>query len=151
MFPHQNKTTAPLALRRSVEFNHVLPERIVIVTIVNEDVPHISPVDRAEVDDLGYVDDGIIHVAYRVGFNDSQHVPRALEWARGKGKERLRIDPDEARYFVSTLRLSAADVPTLPRWRRGIFLWLAHNAADRATSFHLPLERSVIVGCRLEL
>lgn len=56
-----------------------------------------------------------------------------------------------ARYFVSTIRLTSADVPTLPRWRRGLFLWLAHNAADRTAAFHLPIERSVVVGGRLEV
>lgn len=151
VFPHPNKETTPLALRQNVEFNHVLHESIAIVTIVNENVPHIRHVDRAVVDDLGYVDDGIIHIAYHVGFNDSQHVPRALDWARDKGHEGLDLDAERAYYFVSSLRLTRRDVPTLPRWRRTIFLWLARNAADRTTVFHLPLERSVVVGGRLEM
>lgn len=151
VFPHSNKDTTPLALRQNVEFNHVLHDRIAIVTIVNENVPHIRHVDRAVVDDLGYVDDGIIHISYHVGFNDSQHVPRALDWARDKDREGLDLDESEAHYFISTLRLSKHDVPTLPRWQRTLFLWLARNSADRTTVFHLPLERSVVVGGRLEI
>lgn len=151
VFPHPNKTTTPLALRQNVEFNHVLHENIAIVTIVDENVPHIRHVDRAVVDDLGYSDDGIIHISYHVGFNDSQHVPRALEWARDKEHEPMELDPDEAYYFISSLQLTRRDVPTLPRWRRTIFLWLARNAADRTGVFHLPRERSVVVGGRLEM
>lgn len=151
VFPHPNKDTTPLALRQNVEFNHVLHENIAIVTIVNENVPHIRHVDRAVVDDLGYVDDGIIHISYHVGFNDSQHVPRALDWARDKEHERMDLDPDKAYYFVSSLRLTRRDVPTLPRWRRTIFLWLARKAADRTNVFHLPRERSVVVGGSLEM
>lgn len=151
VFPHQNKLTTPLALRQVLEFNQMLPEHIVIVTIINEDVPHIHHVDRAVVDDLGHVDDGIVHIGYRVGFNDSQHVPRALDWAQGKGEEALGLDPDKARYYVSTIRLTSADVPTLPRWRREIFLWLSRNSADRTVAFHLPLDRSVIIGGSLEV
>lgn len=151
VYPHPNKETTPLALRQNVEFNHVLHENIAIVTIANENVPHIRHVDRAEVDDLGYQDDGIIHINYHVGFNDSQHVPRALDWARAKQLEGMELDPDKAYYFISSLRLTRRDVPTLPRWRRTIFLWMARHAADRTAVFHLPPERSVVMGGRLEM
>ena len=151
VFPHPNKETTPLALRQNLEFNHALHQHIAIVSIVNENVPHIRHVDRAAVDDLGYLDDGIIHISYHVGFNDSQHVPRALDWARAKNPEVMELDPDQAHYFVSSLRLTRRDVPTLPRWRRSLFLWLARNAADRISVFHLPPERTIVMGGQLEM
>ncbi len=151
VFPHPDKETTPLALRRNVDFNHVLHEHIAIVSIVNENVPHIRHVDRAKVDGLDYADDGIIHISYHVGFNDSQHVPRALDWARGQGPETANLEPDRAFYFLSSLRLTRRDVPTLPRWRRALFLWLAGNAADRTGVFHLPPERTIVIGGHLEL
>ncbi|SDL72951.1 potassium transporter Kup [Tessaracoccus oleiagri] len=151
VFPHSNKETIPLALRQNVEFNRVLHDRIAIVTIVNENVPHIRHVDRAVVDDLGYLDDGIIHISYHVGFNDSQHVPRALDWARDKSQEVIDLEESDAHYFISTLRLTKRDEPTMPRWQRAVFLWLARNSADRTTVFHLPRERSVVIGGRVEI
>jgi len=150
VFPHPNSDTTPLALRQTVDFYHVLHEHIAIVSIVNENVPHIRHVDRASVDDLGHIDDGIIHISYRVGFNDSQLVPAALEWANGKGPE-MDLDPDRAHYFLSSLRLTAGDVPSLPAWRRRIFLWLSANAANRTTVFHLPPDRTAVVGSTLEI
>ncbi len=150
VFPHPNAQTTPLALRRTVDFCHVLHEYIAIVSIVNENVPHIPHAARASVDDLGYLDDGIIHISYRVGFNDSQLVPAALEWANERDPE-MDLDPDKAHYFLSSLRLTAGDVPTLPPWRRRIFLWLSANAANRTTVFHLPSERTVVVGGTLEV
>jgi KUP system potassium uptake protein len=151
VFPHPDKETTPLALRRNVDFNQVLHQNIAIVSIVNENVPHIRHVDRAKVDSLDYADDGIIHISYRVGFNDSQDIPRALDWARGTGPETTNLDPDRAFYFLSSLRLTRRDVPTLPRWRRTLFLWLAGSAADRTGVFHLPPERTVVVGSHLEV
>jgi len=150
VFPHPNRLTTPLALRQNVGFNHVLHEHVVIVTIVNENVPHVRHVDRASVDDLGYVDDGIVHVSYRVGFNDSQDVPKALLWAQGKCPE-LNLDPEEARYFLSSLRLGRADVPSLKTWRKALFLWLAASAANRTSVFHLPPEQTVVMGGQLEV
>jgi len=150
VFPHPNAETTPLALRQTIDFYHVLHEHIAIVSIVNEDVPHIRHVDRASVHDLGYLDDGIIHITYRVGFNDSQMVPAALAWANREGPE-MDLDPNTAHYFLSSLRLTPGDVPSLPPWRRRIFLWLSANAANRTTAFHLPTGRTAVVGASLEI
>jgi len=103
------------------------------------------------VDDLDYAGDCIVHISYHVGFNDSQHVPRALGWGRDKAPETVDLDEPHAHYFLSSLRLTRRDVPTLPRWRRALFLWLAANAADRTSVFHLPPERTIIVGGQLEM
>ncbi|HEY3410655.1 MAG TPA: KUP/HAK/KT family potassium transporter [Propionicimonas sp.] len=150
VFPHPNADTTPLALRQTIDFYGVLHEHIAIVSIVNEDVPHVPHVERATVQDLGYSDDGIIHITYRVGFNDSQLVPAALEWANREGPE-MDLDPDKAHYFLSSLRLTPGDVPSLPPWRRRIFLWLSANAASRTTAFHLPPARTAVVGANLQI
>ncbi len=150
VFPHPDSQTTPLALRQLVEFTHSLPEQVAIVSIVNENVPHIRHVDRATVYDLGYADDGIVHVTYRVGFNDSQDVPKALLWAAGKSDE-VTLDPDEARYFLSSLRLNAGEVPTLRDWRKQLFVALSSVAANRTSVFHLPPERTVVVGAQLRV
>lgn len=149
VFPHPDAETVPLALRQNVLFNRVLHEHVVIVSIVNENVPHIRHVERASVHDLGYADDGIVHVEYRVGFNDSQIVPAALFWAKGKLPE-MELDPDEAFYFLSVLRLSHKGKRSLRTWRRQLFLWLSANSANRTAVFHLPPDRTIVMGGHLE-
>lgn len=150
VFPHPDRRTTPLALRQNVAFNQVLHEHVVLVSIVHENVPHIRHVDRASVHDLGYADDGIVQVKYRVGFNDSQDVPKALDWARGKTDE-VDLDSAQARYFLSSLRLRTATPRTWHTWRRSLFLWLSHNAAERTQVFHLPPERTVVIGGELAI
>jgi len=150
VFPHPDSQTTPLALRQLVEFTHVVPQQVAIVSIVNENVPHVRHVDRASVDDLGHGADGIVHVSYRVGFNDSQDVPKALLWAQGRSPE-LDLDPDEARYFLSSLRVRMQDVPSLRTWRNALYLWLSNNAANRTGVFHLPPERTIVMGGQLNL
>ena len=150
VYPHPDRETTPLALRQNVEFNKVLHSHVAIVSVINENVPHVRHIDRASIHDLGYADDGIVHISYRVGFNDSQDVPRALLWAQGKCPE-VDLDPDEARYFLSSLRVRLKDVPSLTRWRKGLYLWLHNMAADRTGVFHLPPERTVVMGGQLDL
>lgn len=150
VFPHPNNTTTPLALRSHVTFNHVLHEHVAIVQIVNENVPHIRHADRVLVDDLGHADDGIVHVTVRVGFNDSQDIPRGLALAIGTSPE-LDVDIADAHYFLSVLTLHASEAPQMRGWRERLFVWMAHNAANRTEVFHLPPERTVVMGANLGL
>jgi KUP system potassium uptake protein len=148
--PHPNSTTAPLALRTNVDFNKVLHEHVVIVQIVIENVPHIRHVDRVTVRDLGDTDDGIVHVCVRVGFADSQDIPKGLALAIGKTPE-LDVDPDEAHYFLSLLDVHASGNEGMTAWRKRLFVWMAHATANRTEDLHLPPERTIVIGARVDL
>ena len=76
VFPHPTKLTAPLALRANVEFNHVLHERVVIVSVLAENVPHVPQAERLSVDELGNADDGIVHLRCGSGSRTSRTSPR---------------------------------------------------------------------------
>lgn len=149
VFPHPNLTTTPLALRSILQFNQVLHERIVIMQFINESVPHIRHVDRVTVDDLGYSDDGIVAVTVRIGFNDSQDVPRSLVLAAPQITE-FAVDEAEARYFLSSVSVEAAE-EGWRHWRRVLFVALSANAANRTKVFHLPPDRTAVVGARIAI
>ncbi len=68
VFLNANPHTTPLALRANVEHNHVLHKRVIIVTIENERVPHISSGDRLLADHLGNPGDGIAGLTARLAF-----------------------------------------------------------------------------------
>lgn len=152
VFPHPNRLTTPLALRRNVAFNRVLHEHVVIVSIVNENVPHIKHVERVEVTDLGDVDDGVVYLSCRVGFNDSQDVPKALALAieQGRAPELEGLRETDARYFLSA-SLPREDPKASFNWRRKLFVWLSHNAADGADVLRLPENRTVVVGAQIDV
>ncbi len=150
VYPHPNATTTPLALVQNVDFNQVVHEHVVLVQIVNENVPHIRHVDRVTVDDLGSELDGIVHVSVHVGFTDSQDIPRGLALAVGRSPE-LQLNLDEAHYFLSVLTVHAVGTRSLRTWRKRLFVWLAHVAANRTEVFHLPPERTIVMGAHVDL
>lgn len=150
VFPHPNSTSTPLALRTVVLFTHAMFETVVLVQIINENVPHIRHVDRVEVQDLGDPADGIVHVGVHVGFNDSQDIPKGLALAVGKTPE-LEFDPERARYFLSVLTLHSTGDSRLQPWRKRLFVLMANNAASRTEVFHLPPDRTMVMGAELEL
>ncbi|MDQ6749615.1 MAG: potassium transporter Kup [Actinomycetota bacterium] len=142
--------TTPLAMRENVEHNHVLHESAIIVSIEMMRVPHVPPEERLKIDDLGYGDDGISHIIARFGFQDDPDVPGVLQLADQQGLERP-IDIEGASYFLSRITIVPTGGAEMSRWRKKLFLALAHNAADPAEYFALPTQRVVTMGAQIPL
>jgi KUP system potassium uptake protein len=150
VFLNANPKTTPLALRANVEHNHVLHEHVVIVCLKVERVPHIPPSERLDSDEIGLHHDGITGLVAHFGFQDSPNIPLTLRLAC---KEGLLdgVDMKEASYFLSQMTIVASERNDMAAWRKRLFLFLAHNAANPATYFKLPDDRTVTIGERIEL
>ena len=152
IYPHPGRVTTPLALRNNIQFNHVLHEHNVIISMVDENISHIPHRDRIRVTDLGDPDDGIAYVECHVGFADSQNIPSALALVMDQLPD-PRMHMQEAVYFLSVANIRRADDtdPLASRcpmatWRRLVYLTLSRNQADRTTAFRIPRTRSVVLG-----
>ena len=141
----------PLALRANVERNHVRHEQVVIVSAKALTVPYVHHDDRLQIDDLGYDDDGIYHVTVRYGFSEPPDIPQALDQARDEGMLASDVDPDAASYFLSRAAIRPTSAPGMSRWRKQIFVALAHNAANPAEVFGLPADRTVVMGTHVDV
>jgi KUP system potassium uptake protein len=150
VFPHPTKETTPLALRANVEFNQVLHEHVVLFSVIAENVPHVAAERQICIDDLGYADDGIVHLEVRFGFQDDRDLPEALRAAQGRTSE-LDFNADEALYFLSHLAIQRGDDECMVNWRKRLFIGLAHNAANPSVRFCLPEDRTVVMGAHVEL
>ncbi len=151
VFLNASPDTTPLALRHNVMHNHVLHERVVIVTVEAKRVPHVSPADRVAVDDLGDPYDGILLMHVRFGFQDVIDVPAALRLAVAAGGEGADIDVDNASYFLSRITITPTDAPGMAAWRKRLFVALSRNAASPAEYFGLPEDRVIALGSQVEL
>ena len=150
VFLNRGKETAPLAMRTSVEHVHALHEHVIILSLETEPVPRVADSERISVDDLGFA--GRRHLPRRAnfGYMEKPDVPaalRLLDPADTEGPMSL----DEASYFLSKLELIPGDAPTMAPWRKRLFIATSYITADAAAYFALPLERTVIIGSRLEV
>ena len=150
VFLNRGKDTAPLAMRANVEHNHVLAEHVIIMSVETETVPRVPDAERMTHDDLGFARDGIVHVAARFGYMEQPNVPGALSLLDPEDTEGP-IDLANASYFLSKLDICPGDAPTMAPWRKRLFIATSHITADAAAHFGLPLDRTVIVGSRIEL
>jgi KUP system potassium uptake protein len=150
IFLNRGALTAPLAMRANVEHNHVLHEHVIIVSLDTAEIPRVPDSERIVVDDLGNRDDGIFFVSARFGYMERPNVPavlRLIDPAETEGP----IDLDNASYFLSKLDLCPGPVPTMAAWRKRLFVATSYITADAAAYFGLPLERTVIIGERIEI
>jgi KUP system potassium uptake protein len=150
IFLNRGKTTAPLALRANVEHNEILHEKVIILSVETTPAPHVPEAERLQIDDLGFRDDGIVHVNARFGYMDPTHIPALLPLIRNADTEASSPD-NKLTYFVSRIELVQGDAPGMSRWRKRLFIATSHITADAAESFRLPRESTLSMGSRIEL
>ncbi|MCW2693359.1 MAG: potassium transporter [Mycobacterium sp.] len=148
VFLNASTETTPLALRTNVEHNHVLQEKVVILNVRVENVPHVSAADRLTVNSVPFPEDGVVHLRAAYGFQDEQDVPALLRLAVAQG---LLAPPDlgELTYFLSRITVVGSREPTMPRWQKKLFLTISHNAAHPVNFFGLPADQSISMGAEI--
>jgi KUP system potassium uptake protein len=150
VYPNGSSKTVPLALRATVDRLGVLEESVVIVSAESVNSPHVPPAEQVRVDDLGSGADGVALVTARFGFQDAQDVPAALRRAIAAGLE-SELDLENASYFLSRTRIAVTDEPGMARWRKRLFVVMAHTAVDPADDMSLPGERTVVIASQVTL
>jgi KUP system potassium uptake protein len=151
IFLNRGKATAPLAMRANVEHNEILHENVLILSVDTMPAPHIPAADRLQIDDLGYVDDRIVHVTAKFGYMDQTNVPDLLPLIRDAATAERPVPDGRLSYFVSRIELVPGKTPGMSRWRKRLFIATSRITADAAEYFQLPREQTVIMGSRIEL
>lgn len=150
VFLNRGDESAPLAMRANVQHNSVLHEHVVVLALETEPVPRVPDDERMSVDNLGYADDGILHVTARYGYMERPDVPAALRLLDPSQTEG-QCDVEHASYFLSKLDLTVGDAPTMAPWRKRLFVATSYITADAAGYFKLPWDRTIIIGARMEV
>jgi KUP system potassium uptake protein len=140
-----NPTDTPIALLHNLKHNRVLHERIVLLTIIAEENPHVAAADRARVERLA---DGFFRVIARFGFMETPDISHVLEACREQG---LALNANTCSFFLSRETIVPGKLPSMARWRSRLFAYLSRNAQTPAAFFGLPANRVVELGLQIEL
>jgi len=149
VFLSRGKETVPLAMQACVDHLHSLPEHAIILSMVDLPAPRVRPLDRLEIDDLGYKDDGISYVRARHGYAEHYDVPRLVRQVAEAGVE-SPVDTRDTSFYLSRIELTAGDGSGMRRWRKQLFLATALFAAEPADYFGLPRKRTITLSSEIE-
>lgn len=150
VFPHQDPETTPLALVSCVTDLQIFPEHVILVRLEHRNVPHVQSDAKYVVEEFSSPLGELLRITVRVGFADDQNIPRNLTQALEQVDD-LAIDLDQATYFLSVLALHPLRPPGLRHWRERLFLAMEKNQANRTEVFHLPANRTVVMGEELRI
>jgi KUP system potassium uptake protein len=135
----------PPALLHNLKHNHILHERVVLLTVDTAHVPHILPAQRTAVDDLG---EGFYRIVLRYGFMDEVDIPAELTVENRAGGPFKSMDTS---YFLARQTLIASSRPGMAIWREKLFAWMVRNAESAMEFFKLPANRVIELGSQVEI
>jgi len=135
----------PQALLHNLKHNKVLHERIMILTVVIDEVPYVSEEDRIGTRELG---GGFYRLLIRYGFMQEIDIPAVLKTIENCGP---KLKMMETSFFLSRQTLLASDRPGMALWREHLFSWMMRNAESAMDFFKLPTNRVVELGSQVEI
>jgi KUP system potassium uptake protein len=140
------ESSVPVALVHHMACTHVLHERVIFLTVVTADQPHVPAAERLDFDAPGQ---GLVRMRVHYGFSQPPNIPVALKLGERVG---MPIDIESVIYILGRETLIARrDVPGLPYWQERIFVLLARNAARATAYYRLPEERVLELGLQVAL
>jgi KUP system potassium uptake protein len=145
VFMTSNPEGTPSALLHNLKHNGVLHEQVVLLTILTEDVPHVAPEERVEVEPL---EQGFVRVIARYGFMENPSIPDILRLCREQG---LQFQLMRTSFFLRRETLIPAKKPEMARWREKLFAWMSRNARSATAFFRIPPNSVVELGAQVEL
>ncbi len=135
----------PNALLHNLKHNKVLHEQNLFVSVKHHEVPWIGFDKRVEVEALG---NDCWQVSLHFGFKNEPDVPYALKLLEQRG---VHLEEMETSYFLSRDIVIPTIGSGMALWREKLFASMHRNAAAAADFLHLPANRIVELGSKVEI
>ena len=152
VFLAQDVDVVPVELLHHLKHNQILHERVVLLTMVTEEVPRVPDAERVRIEQLKL---GFVKVVARFGFMEEANVPHTLDLAAARsGCE--AFEPMTTTYFLGhqTLVLPQGRRKWEGWWRRwslALFIFLGRNEHNAILRYGLPPNRVVELGQHVEV
>lgn len=146
VFMTANRETVPVALLHNLKHNRILHERVIFMKISIWDVPFVADNQRLKLQDLG---GNIYLLRAAFGFKEAPDVNSVLVLATQQFD--MQFELMETSFFIARDTVVPSKLPGMSMWREGIFAWMHQNAAKPSDFFHIPANRVVELGTKIEI
>ncbi len=161
VFLTSDSSGAPPVLLHHLKHNKVLHEKVMLMSVVTEEIPAVDEDDRVECRELG---EGFYQVIAHYGFMESPDIPsvlQALGRVTGDGRPVKAKVMDTSFYLGrETLIASSTSAPAgdgahaaldrMSLWRKKLFILMTRNARSATQFFGLPPNRVVELGAQIQ-
>ncbi len=132
VFTTANNNMVPNALLHNLKHNHVLADRVILMTVITEDIPHVGDDQRLE---IRHLDKNFHTITLHYGFMEQPNIPRALAQCRVMHFDFKLL---ETSFFVGREKIVASKKTRLWRWRKGLFILMSNTMLDATEFFRIP-------------
>src|SRR5439155_5160736 len=146
VFLSTSAETVPAALLHNLKHNQVLHERVIILNVKVEEVPHVPAEKRVELHDDGH---GFYRVILHYGFMEEVDIARDLAAIKTCGAP---FNMMSTSFFLGRQKLIASKrAPEMALWRERLFAWMLKSSESAMEFFKLPTNRVVELGSQLQI
>ncbi len=167
VFLTSDPTGAPPVLLHHLKHNKVLHEKVMLLSVLSEEIPQVDEDDRVKCRELG---EGFYQVIARFGFMETPDIPSVLqalgrETSNGRpvvvkvmettfylGRETLIATGDGRRKGKAAPLIDGVTPPIekMAHWRKRLFIVMTRNARSATAFFGLPPNRVVELGAQIQ-
>ncbi len=146
VFLSTSADTVPAALLHNLKHNQVLHERVLILHVKIEEVPHIPIGKRVEIHPAG---EGFFRLILHYGFMEEVDIPRDLAGIEACGEP---FNMMSTSFFLGRQKLIATKARGgMALWRERLFAWMMKSSESAMEFFKLPTNRVVELGSQLQI
>ncbi len=136
---------APRTLLHNFKHNKILHQNIILLTIVNQDLPRMQESERVTVERL---EAGITRITAQYGFTETPDLSLLLSSLKIEG---LDLTPSRVTFFLGRETIIPTPNKSMFSWRKMLFMFLSKNARDATRYFNIPPNRVIEIGTQVEL
>jgi KUP system potassium uptake protein len=158
---------APPVLLHHLKHNKVLHDRVILLSVISQEIPQVANADRISYRDLG---EGFCEVIANYGFMETPDIPemlQSLRLAKDDGRE-IQIDVKSTSFYLGRETLipvdrkkkkgtaapaystDGAQTRVMGNWRKKLFIFMTRNAQSATAFFGLPPNRVVELGAQIQ-
>ncbi|HEY7744938.1 MAG TPA: potassium transporter Kup [Desulfuromonadales bacterium] len=145
VFMSGNLRVIPSALLHNLKHNKVLHQRLVVLSVVTEEIPHVPASRRVTLEAVG---EGMYQMVLRYGFMEEPNIPAALAGVELDG---WKFNMMETTFFLGRETLIPSKKPGMALWREKLFMVMSRNARSATDFFGLPPNRVIELGVQIEI
>lgn len=135
----------PHALLHNLNHNHVLHDRIILMTIRTQDIPYVEQDKHVDIKQLS---PSIWRVAATYGFHETPDVSNLFKNIMHKG---MALNIENTTFFLSRETLIPSKRSILAQIRASIFIFLSKNSLRTNDFIHVPADRVVEMGIQVSV
>ncbi len=157
VFMTSDATVAPPVLLHHLKHNKVLHQRVILMSVVTQEIPQVPETERIELEAQG---EGFYTLIASYGFMESPDVPAVLAALRPLG---LEVKVMETTFYLGRETLIPTAAGPAKRaalgakglwmsvWRKKLFVLMTNNARSATAFFRLPANRVVELGAQVQI